>query len=113
MTFNNPTLYHKIFAHQHTVVSSICITTIVYDHSMTSTQNYRILVSLEDKLVDSINAATNMFPDKSFYIFPNSMYYGIASMKIFFQPATSQTLLFDTNNFANFFASFKGNPNIN
>ena len=34
-------------------------------------------------------------------------------MKIYFQSAKSQTLLFDTNNFVNFFANFKGNANIN
>jgi hypothetical protein len=54
-----------------------------------------------------------MLPAQPFYIFPNSMYYGIESMKIYFQSATSQTLLFDTNNFVNFFVNFKGNLNIN
>jgi hypothetical protein len=46
MIFGDKTLYHKIKAWTETVLSSICITTIVYNFALTNMNNYRILVEM-------------------------------------------------------------------
>jgi hypothetical protein len=113
MVLGDDKIYQKVLGLGDTVVSSICITTIIYDFAKTAFTGYRILISIESQLhADFVNEAINIQPSQSFYEASNSMYYGISGLNMVFSPSEEQTFLFDMAIPSNLNSNFKATDNI-
>ena len=62
MNIGDKKIYLSILGYQETIVSSICITTIVYDFALTVSQSYKILVLIEEKHVNFATGAASIQP---------------------------------------------------
>ena len=82
MKLGDTKLYQAINARKETVITSVCITTIVYDFALTTGTGYKILVNMDERFVDFIDGASRALPPDLCFSYSNSMFYGIADMKI-------------------------------
>ena len=60
MNIGDKKIYLSILGYQETIVSSICITTIVYDFALTVSQSYKILVLIEEKNIHFASVAASI-----------------------------------------------------